>query len=1377
MRIRMGCIFCIAILLGGLYPCEAADSLAADTGPHYHRGKMIPSRTHSRSMTIYVDDDNVSGPWDGTLEYPYRYIQDAIDTAFDFDHVYVFSGVYEEHLSVDKTLHIIGEHKNTTIIDGGGIDDVISLAADDVIITHFTIQRSGSLNICKGMQISTNGNTIIDNIFQDNYYGIWIQGDMNAHNNITHNTIRYNERGIYLRYSQGNIIACNNFELNNQDGIYLSTQAINNRIYHNNFIDNGQNAWDSSYYDNFWDDGYPSGGNYWTDFDEPSEGAYDSNSDGIADASRSIPGGSKEDRYPLMHVYEYTLHVNANGPYGGYKDDTVEFIGDAVGGTEPYSWHWEFGDGDSSMVQSPDHIYQIPGEYTVILTVTDDSSYSDKDTTTATIEYLANANGPYEAIIGDTVEFLGGVYGGVPPYHWSWEFGDGDTSNLQNPEHYYLEGGEYEAVMAVVDSFGFQAYDTAFVHMYVPFVWVDDDFDDMVSGWEIDRFNNMTDGVNAAASAGTVFVFNGNYSEQVLIEKPLHLLGEKRDSTIVSGSGGGHVIKATGDNICIQGFTTGNGGYGIEINSADSVRVDSCMCMENTCGIVLEGATNATIASCVLKYNTHGILLSPQLSNLNNTIVDNIIQYNSESGIFFEHGYQESNIVQGNDISYNGRYGIDMVTSWYNEIFNNTFIGNDSYAILITRCMCGGQDNEFHHNDFILNNNGAVQAYDYIDYGQNYWYSQSDSEGNYWSDYDGQDVNLDGVGDTPYYLAGGLNGPDLYPLMEPVGEFSLCSWIKETSDPEAICIPIEFTGAAYGGTPPYSWLWDFGDGHSSVEQKPAHSYSEPDSYRVVLTVTDGESHTDDDTVFVTVTNIQAHAQGPSGSTPIYIPCQFMGSVYGGTAPYLWHWEFGDGQSSPEQNPVHSYVEPNIYTVIMTVSDSGFYVDADTIMISISNIQVDAQGPSIPQPINVPIQFTGDVEGGVPPYTWFWDFGDGFDTEEQNPIHSYDQPGIYPAVLSVTDSTGHFNADTLSVTIVRIHNLDKDAYYGTIQEAVDDADPNHTIVVSEGTYYEHEITIDKTLHLMGEDKNTTIVDGERKSGNVIQIAVDSVTVSGFTIKNCRNYTAKAGIKIHGNGISVVDNILISNGRHGIALRDGSRRNTISNNVIISNSYCGLKLYNDCRQNMIFGNTFDDNNQYGLYFTDSSDSNYIYHNTFANSSSDNARDECMNFWDDGYPSGGNWWGDYTGIDTLSGPDQDLPGSDGISDTPHNIPGGSNLDRYPIVDDQSPGTIDDLTIFLEDGAKSTSGNIRLIWSPPADDIGIERYVIYRSSDTSSPGDSLAETADTTYLDMGITGDVGTRYFYVVKAVDAVGNTSSESNRVGECDKLLYPTNKGSK
>ena len=143
----------------------------------------------------------------------------------------------------------------------------------------------------------------------------------------------------------------------------------------------------------------------------------------------------------------------------------------------------------------------------------------------------------------------------------------------------------------------------------------------------------------------------------------------------------------------------------------------------------------------------------------------------------------------------------------------------------------------------------------------------------------------------------------------------------------------------------------------------------------------------------------------------------------------------------------------------------------------------------------------------------------------------------------------------------------------------------------------------------------------------------------------------------------NNIIINNdilNRMGIRLHDSSD-NTIINNSISSN-YAAVLFYSS--SNNIIVSNYIKNNRYGISLYDSSD-NKIYHNNFIKNT-DQARvssDSLNNIWDDGYPSGGNYWSDYTGVDLFSGPYQNITGSDGIGDTPYGID-ENNQDRYPLM-----------------------------------------------------------------------------------------------------------------
>ena len=79
--------------------------------------QIFTVETPPEGYTIYVDDDNTEGPWDGTQEHPYQHIQEGIDNASTGNTVFVYNGIYQENALLNKSINLIGEDKNNTIID------------------------------------------------------------------------------------------------------------------------------------------------------------------------------------------------------------------------------------------------------------------------------------------------------------------------------------------------------------------------------------------------------------------------------------------------------------------------------------------------------------------------------------------------------------------------------------------------------------------------------------------------------------------------------------------------------------------------------------------------------------------------------------------------------------------------------------------------------------------------------------------------------------------------------------------------------------------------------------------------------------------------------------------------------------------------------------------------------------------------------------------------------------------------------------------------------------------------------------------------------------------------------------------------------------
>jgi parallel beta-helix repeat protein len=256
-------------------------------------------------------------------------------------------------------------------------------------------------------------------------------------------------------------------------------------------------------------------------------------------------------------------------------------------------------------------------------------------------------------------------------------------------------------------------------------------------------------------------------------------------------------------------------------------------------------------------------------------------------------------------------------------------------------------------------------------------------------------------------------------------------------------------------------------------------------------------------------------------------------------------------------------------------------------------------------------------------------------------------------------------------------------YSTIQAAINAASDGDTIYVRNGTYYEN-VVLNKSVALVGENAQDTIINGT--NGTAVTITTDSVNVTGFTITNCEcgvsllysnssivsgnNITNSwEGIDLYSSFGNVLSgNIVTANDVYGIWLNSSSGNNTLSDNDVTANNCDGIEL-DSSSGNVLSGNNLTAN--YCGVDLSSSSGNRIFHDDFLNNTSQASVSNSTDTWDDGYPSGGNYWSDYHGTDLFSGPYQNLTGSDGIGDTPYVID-ANNSDNYPLMDPYSAGLL---------------------------------------------------------------------------------------------------------
>ncbi|HVQ01669.1 MAG TPA: NosD domain-containing protein [Candidatus Thermoplasmatota archaeon] len=228
---------CLAV---GIILLFIGTAIIPSTGQNIEKSSL-PTFT---GKTIYVNCNNTQGPWDGTLEHPYRTIQDGVNASNNMDTVFVFSGVYFENVRVNKSINLTGENRETTIVDANFSGSPISLQVNGISIHGFMAQHSGNVAYADGgIQLrswgyETNNNMIYDDIVKENLEGIFVYHSVS--NRFYNNIMEWNrESGFFCQKEMYNSTINNNIFMNNGHyGIFFAFETANNEIKNNIIKDN-----------------------------------------------------------------------------------------------------------------------------------------------------------------------------------------------------------------------------------------------------------------------------------------------------------------------------------------------------------------------------------------------------------------------------------------------------------------------------------------------------------------------------------------------------------------------------------------------------------------------------------------------------------------------------------------------------------------------------------------------------------------------------------------------------------------------------------------------------------------------------------------------------------------------------------------------------------------------------------------------------------------------------------------------------------------------------------------------------------------------------------------------------------------------------------
>jgi len=208
---------------------------------------------------------------------------------------------------------------------------------------------------------------------------------------------------------------------------------------------------------------------------------------------------------------------------------------------------------------------------------------------------------------------------------------------------------------------------------------------------------------------------------------------------------------------------------------------------------------------------------------------------------------------------------------------------------------------------------------------------------------------------------------------------------------------------------PTSWVWSFGDGGTSTEQNPEHTYTSVGTYSVTLTATnaagsDTTTKTDDIDVELSAPVTSFVADATSGTAPFTVNFTDTST----NSPTEWYWVFGDGSTSTAQNATHIYLTTGTYTVTLTAyNDEGSNKTARSDYITVTQ-SVTAPTASFSSDVTsgsapMTVQFTDT--SGYSPTAWVWTFGDGESSTLPNPSHTYSADGTYTVKLTASNTGG------------------------------------------------------------------------------------------------------------------------------------------------------------------------------------------------------------------------------------------------------------------------------------------------------------------------------------------------------------------------------------
>ncbi len=618
---------------------------------------------------------------------------------------------------------------------------------------------------------------------------------------------------------------------------------------------------------------------------------------------------------------------------------TATFTNTTTGAT---SYAWNFGDNQTSTLANPTHTYTADGTYTVVLTATNGCG-STTSTQTVVIATPPTANFTATNTSGCaplTVQFTSTSSANAQTYNWQFPGGNPSSSTAQNPVVIYATAGTYSVTLTVSNGAGSNT--ATQTNLVVVTTTPTAGFTSMVNG-QVASFNNTSSGASTYA-----WNFGDNTSSTAA--NPTHTY-------------------------------TADGTYTVTLTATNS-----CGSMTTTQTVVVvtpptAGFTSSLSSGC-----------APLTVQFTSTSSANTQTYNWQ----FPGGTPSSSTAQNPVVVYTtaGIYSVTLTVS--NGAGSNT--ATQTNLVVVTTTPTAAFSSTVSGATATFVNSSSANAGSFVwNFGDNTGSTLANPTHTYAADgtYEVTLTATNNCGSTTFTQ-------NVVIITSPSAGF--------TANTTTGCVPltVQFSDLSSGNTTAWSWTFPGGTPATSTQQNPVVVYNTPGVYDVTLVASTAfGSSTYTQTGFITVLGppTAGFVLNSNGTTFTFSNTSSNATSY--------FWNFGDGSTSSDANPTHTFTDDGMYPVTLTATNNcgstTFTFGADVSSVPTAAFTTDATAGCAP----FGVQFTNQSSANAATYQWTFQGGDPAISAVANPFVNYNLPGTYTAQLIVLNASG---SDTATTTI-------------------------------------------------------------------------------------------------------------------------------------------------------------------------------------------------------------------------------------------------------------------------------------------------------------------------------------------------------------------------